>query len=101
MNQPPYRPLGNRYLVLPDSLESEHETIGGIGLTPPPPDPHKRSFEGTVVARGSCAELAIGAKAVYGEYSGYAQTFDGVQYLVLAENEILMEHIVTPFDGPE
>jgi co-chaperonin GroES (HSP10) len=94
MQTPPYRPLGNKYLILPDQTEAESETIGNVTLSAPPPDPHKRSFEGTVVAKGkSCVELEVDDKAVYGEFSGYEREIDGIKYLVLQENEILMEHL--------
>lgn len=99
MNTVAFRPLKDRYLILPDEDKVESETIGNITLSGPPPDPHKRSFEGTVVALGkSCVELEIGDKAVYGEFSGYEQTVDGVKYLVLQEAEILGQHLLTPFD---
>ena len=98
MNTPFFRPIGNRYLVLPDPIEAESETIGDITLSTPK-DPHKQSVEGTIVAKGkSCAELEIGDKVFYGQFSGYDQHLDGTDYKVLQENELLGERIVTPFD---
>lgn len=98
MNSPAFRPIGNRYLVFPDPIEEESETIGEVTLSTPK-DPHKQSVEGTVVAKGkSCTELEIGDKVVYGKYSGYDHALDGTDYKVLQENELLGEHLVTPFD---
>lgn len=98
MNTPAFRPLGHRYLVLPDPVEGESETIGEVTLSTPK-DPHKQSVEGTVVvASQSCMELRAGDKVFYGQFSGYDQHLDGVDYKVLQENEILGEKIVTPFD---
>lgn len=100
MNSPAFRPLGARYLVLPDPVEGESETIGDVTLSVPK-DPHKQSVEGKVVARGkSCTELEVGAKAIYGKYSGYDHNLDGTDYKVLSETEILGEKLETPFDGP-
>ena len=56
---------------------------------------------GTVIAKGKdCEEYQPGAKVLYGKFSGYEQLFDGQNYLILAETEILGERLVTPFDEP-
>ena len=98
MNSPAFRPLGDRYLVLPVPIEGESETIGEVTLSVPK-DPNKQSVEGTIVARGRyCVELQVGAKVFYGQFSGYDQHLDGTDYKVLRENEILGEKLETPFD---
>jgi co-chaperonin GroES (HSP10) len=98
MNEPDFLPLGNRYLVLPDPVEEESETIGDVTLSIPK-DPNKQAEEGTVIARGKTAKLIeVGAKVFYGRYSGYDRQMDGVDYKILQENELLGERIVTPFD---
>lgn len=99
METPLFRPFANKYLVLPDPIEGESETIGGITLTVPR-DPNKQAVEGTVVARGkSCTELQVGEKAVYGKFAGYDLNLDGVDYKVLSENELFGERLTTPFDN--
>jgi chaperonin GroES len=99
MQKPDFRPLGNRYLVLPDPIEGESETIGDVTLSTPK-DPNKQAEEGTVIARGkSCADVETGAKVFYGKFSGYDRKIDGVDYKILQENELLGERIVTPFDA--
>ena len=99
MNKPDFRPFGNRYLVLPDPIEEESETIGDVTLSVPK-DPNKQAEEGTVIARGkSATDVEVGAKVYYGRYSGYDRKIDGVDYKILQENELLGEHFVTPFDA--
>lgn len=85
-------------MVLPDSLGQDSETIGGITLSTPK-DPHKQAIEGTVVAKGkSCVDYELQDKVMYGQFSGYDLKLDGTDYKVLAENELLGQHLVTPFD---
>jgi co-chaperonin GroES (HSP10) len=98
MKKPDFRPLGNRYLILPDPIEGESETIGDVTLSKPK-DPNKQAEEGTVIARGkSCGDVEVGAKVYYGKYSGYDRQIDGVDYKILQENELLGEHFVTPLE---
>lgn len=109
-------PNGRRYLVLPDKVEAKSETIGEYTISERS-DPTKKASEGTVVSigdevyrpdcnnsalglerSGPACKYALGDKVVYGKYSGYEHTFDGVEYKVLAESEILGKRIITPFD---
>ena len=95
---PAFRPFSNRYLVFPDPIEQESETIGSITLTVPK-DPNKQAVEGTVVARGkSCTELEVGQKAAYGKFAGYDLNLDGVDYKVLSENELFGEKLLKPIE---
>ena len=99
MNKPDFRPLGNRYLVLPDPIEGESETIGDVTLSTPK-DPNKQAEEGTVIATGkSCVDAEVGSKVFYGRFSGYDRQIDGIDYKILQENELLGERIRTPFDA--
>ena len=98
MKTPAFLPLGNRYLVLPDPIGQETETIGGVTLSRPK-DENKQADEGTVVAKGkSCVDVEVGSKVYYGRYSGYDRKIGGVDYKIFQENELLGEHLVTPFD---
>lgn len=98
MKTPAFRPGGNRFLVLPDSIGEDTEIIGGITLSTPK-DPHKQAIEGTVVSIGkSCIDYELGDKVMYGQFSGYDLKLEGTDYKVLAENELLGCHLVTPFD---
>jgi chaperonin GroES len=98
MNTPAFKPGGNRYLILPDQLPEETETIGGITLTKVH-DPSKLAIEGTVVAKGkSCIDYELGDKVAFGKFSGYDLKLDGVDYKIFQENEIFGTVLATPFD---
>jgi co-chaperonin GroES (HSP10) len=101
MNTPAFVPGGSRYLVLPDPIGQATETIGGITLTVPK-DPNKQAIEGTVVAKGkSCINYELGDKVMYGQFSGYDLHLDSFDYKVLQENELLGQHLITPFDDDQ
>lgn len=91
MNTPAFRPLGARYLVLPDPVEANATKVGEYTVDRDR-DIHKKSSSGTVVCLGGgCMELSRGARISYGQYSGYEQKLEEVTYIVLQENEILGE----------
>jgi chaperonin GroES len=100
MNNPGFRPNKGRYLILPAEVKGQETKIEGSEYTiDTPRDIHEKPSEGTVVARGNeCTEFAVGDRVLYGKYSGYEQLFDGKNYLILAETEILGERLITPFD---
>ena len=100
-NTTAFRPNKGRYLVLPNPVESQTTKIEGSQYTiESQKDIHAKPSEGTVVAKGKdCTEYEPGARVLYGKFSGYEQLFDGTNYLILAETEILGERLVTPFDG--
>ena len=98
---PAFRPLGNRYLVLPDESKAEETTVGEYTVSRDK-DHHKKSSSGTVIARGKgCTELNVRDRISFGQYNGYAQSVEGVEYLILQESEILGELVATPFDPPD
>lgn len=101
MNQPAFRPIGARYLVLPDELKGEETVIDEYTVSKEA-DHHQKPSEGTVVAKGNgCLECELGAKVLYGKFAGYEQIFDGVKYVVLGEAELLGERIMTLFDDDQ
>lgn len=87
-------------MILPNPVESLTTKIEGSQYTiESQKDIHAKPSEGTVVAKGKdCTEYEPGARVLYGKFSGYEQLFDGTNYLILAETEILGERLVTPFD---
>lgn len=97
---PAFRPLGARYLVLPDPVVAEEKQIGEYRIERDA-DTHKKSSSGTIVAVGDCRYLKPGDRVSYGQYSGYEQKLEGTTYLVLQESEILGEILSTPFDAPD
>lgn len=99
-NTTAFRPNKGRYLILPDPVTAQKTKIEGSQYTiEASKDIHAKPSEGTVIAKGKdCTEYEPSAKVLYGKFSGYEQLFDGVNYLILAETEILGERLVTPFD---
>ena len=88
------RPLDDRVLVKP--IESEEKTAGGIIL----PDAAKeKSIQGEVVAVGPgkmttdgvrvSLELQLGDRVIYSKYGGTEVKFDGQEYLLLREDDVL------------
>lgn len=99
-NQPAFRPFGDRYLVLPDPVESQEMDLGEIKIKTTPTGT-EAPIEGTVVAKGPrTVDAKIGDKVVFGKYSGSPHNLNGVEYKILKEAELMGEHIVTPFDEP-
>jgi len=89
------RPLGDRVVVKP--VEREEVTKGGIFL--PDTASKERPMEGTVMAVGEgrrddngklvTMTVKAGDKIVFAKYSGTEFKVDDVEYLILAEKDIL------------
>ena len=88
------KPLSDRVVIEP--LEAEDKTSGGIYL----PDTAKEKPQmGKVVAAGPgkisdagqkiSMEVKVNDKILYGKYSGTDVTFDGNDYLIMRESDIL------------
>jgi chaperonin GroES len=89
-----FRPLGDRVLV--KRVEEEEKTKGGIII----PDAAKeKPAEGEVIAagngkvdeKGKVRPLAVkkGDRILFGKYSGNEIKIDGVDHLILREDDIL------------
>ncbi len=87
------KPLGDRVIVQPS--EGEERTPSGIVL---PDTAKEKPQEGKVVAVGSGRtedgekiepEVAAGDKVIYSKYGGTEVKVEGVEYLILAERDIL------------
>jgi chaperonin GroES len=89
------RPLGDRVVVKP--AEREEVTKGGIYL--PDTATKERPQEGTVLAIGEGRRddngklipmnVAVGDRVLFAKYSGTEVKIDDVEYLILAEKDIL------------
>ncbi|NJL06414.1 MAG: co-chaperone GroES [Chloroflexaceae bacterium] len=89
------RPLGDRVVVKP--AEREEVTKSGIYL--PDTATKERPQEGTVLAIGEGRRddngklipmnVAVGDKVLFAKYSGTEVKIDEVEYLILAEKDIL------------
>ena len=89
------RPLQDRVLVAP--VEDEEKSAGGLFI---PQSAKEKPQLGKVLAVGNGAidpitfkripmEVQVGDKILFGKYSGNDIKLDGVEMLILKENEIL------------
>jgi len=88
------RPLSDRVLVKRE--DEETKTAGGIVI---PDSAAEKSTFGTVVALGpgrrldngdTCApDLKVGDKVIFGKYSGSEVSFDGEDFIIMREDDIL------------
>lgn len=87
-------PLGDRVVVKPS--EAEEQTEGGIIL---PDTAKEKPQKGEVIAVGPGKksdtgetipmEVKKGDSVIYGKYSGTEFNFEGEEYLIMHENDIL------------
>lgn len=88
------KPLGDRVVIKP--LASEEVTASGIVL---PDTAKEKPQEGKVVAVGQgrllengervAPEVRVGDRVIYSKYAGTEVKYDGEEYLVLNERDIL------------
>ena len=88
------KPLGDRILVKP--VEEEEEKVGGIII---PDTAKEKPQEGKVIAVGlgkilengerQAVSVAVGDKILYGKYSSTEIKYDGEEYLIMREDDIL------------
>jgi chaperonin GroES len=88
------RPLHDRVLI--KRLESAEAMVGGIII---PDTAQEKPQQGEVVAAGNGAllesgkrvelDVKAGDRILFGKYSGSEVKIDGVEYLILREDEIL------------
>ncbi|HLA56355.1 MAG TPA: co-chaperone GroES [Flavobacterium sp.] len=83
------KPLSDRVLIQPSAAEKQ--TISGVYI----PDTAKEKPQtGTVVAVGNGTKdhimtVKIGDTVLYGKYAGTELKFDGKDYLIMKEDDIL------------
>jgi chaperonin GroES len=88
------KPLGDRIVI--ELVESEEKTASGIVL---PDSAKEKPQEGKVVAVGSgrvldsgervALELNEGDRIIFSKYAGTEVKYEGTEYLILRENDIL------------
>jgi len=83
------KPLADRVIVKPAA--AEEKTKGGIII---PDTAKEKPQKGTVVAAGPGKKdepvtVKIGDDVLYGKYSGTEITFEGEDYLIMRESDIL------------
>ena len=88
------KPLADRVVV--KKLEAEDKTAGGIVL---PDTAKEKPQQGEVLAVGAGRfdekgarqpmEVKVGDKVLFAKYSGTEVKIDGVEYLIMAERDLL------------
>lgn len=83
------KPLADRVLILPTA--AEEVTMGGIII---PDTAKEKPLRGTVKAVGNGTKdeemvLKEGDQVLYGKYAGQEIQVDGVDYLIMKQNDIL------------
>ncbi len=79
------KPLGERVLLKP--VASEEKTASGLYI---PGNAQEKPQEAEVVAvGGKVEEINAGDTVIYGKYAGAEITRDGVDYIIMKEEEIL------------
>ncbi|MGM7724270.1 co-chaperone GroES [Metabacillus sp. Hm71] len=88
------KPLGDRVII--ELVESEEKTASGIVL---PDSAKEKPQEGKVVAVGTgrvldsgekvALEVAEGDRIIFSKYAGTEVKYEGTEYLILRESDIL------------
>lgn len=88
------KPLGDRIII--ELVESEEKTASGIVL---PDTAKEKPQEGKVVAVGTGRvldngervelEVSVGDRIIFSKYAGTEVKYQGTEYLILRENDIL------------
>jgi chaperonin GroES len=88
------RPLQDRILV--KRLESEEKTAGGIII---PDNAKEKPMEGQIIAVGNGKKLEdgslhkpdvkVGDKVLFSKYAGSEVKIDGIEHLVMREDDLL------------
>jgi chaperonin GroES len=88
------KPLGDRVVI--ELVQAEEKTASGIVL---PDTAKEKPQEGKVVAVGAgrvlengdrvALELAVGDRIIFSKYSGTEVKYEGAEYLILRESDIL------------
>ena len=89
MSEIKIKPLADRVLIKPE--EAEDKTASGIII---PDSAKEKPQRGKVVAAGPGTEdekmeVKVGDIVLYGKYSGTELTFDGKDYLIMKQSDIL------------
>ena len=83
------KPLSDRVLILPNP--AEEKTAGGLII---PDTAKEKPLVGKVIAVGPGTkdvqmEVKVGDQVLYGKYAGQEIQIDGVDYLMMKQNDIL------------
>lgn len=89
MSEVKIRPLGTRVLI--ETVEAEQKTASGIYI---PDSAKEKPQKGKVVATGKGTEeepmeVKVGDTVMYGKYAGTELQYDGKDYLIMSQSDIL------------
>jgi chaperonin GroES len=89
MSKVKIRPLGSRVLVEP--VEAEQKTASGIII---PDSAKEKPQRGKVIACGKGTEkepmeVKVGDFVMYGKYGGTELQYEGIDYLIMNQSDIL------------
>lgn len=89
MSKVKIKPLGTRVLVEP--TQAEQKTVSGIII---PDSAQEKPQQGVVVAAGKGSEsdpmeVKVGDKVMYGKFAGTELNFEGNDYIIIEQNDIL------------
>jgi chaperonin GroES len=84
------RPINDRVVVKP--AEAEQKTKGGIII---PDTAKEKPQRGEVIAvgpgkEGNLMTVQVGDTVLYGKYAGQEFSYDGEEYLIMREDDILV-----------
>ena len=83
------KPLADRVLVKPAT--AEEKTVGGIII---PDSAKEKPFKGEVIATGKGTKdeemvLKAGDQVLYGKYAGTEIEWNGEQYIIMRQSDVL------------
>jgi chaperonin GroES len=82
------KPIGDRVLILAD--KAEEKTSFGIYI---PDNAKEKPLKGTVIAVGNGIDKPLTVKVddrvLYGKYAGTEVNYDGIDYIIMRESDIL------------
>jgi chaperonin GroES len=83
------KPLSDRVLILPNP--AEEKTAGGLFI---PDTAKEKPLTGKVVAVGPGTaevkmEVSVGDTVIYGKYSGTELNYEGENYLIMKQSDIV------------
>lgn len=90
MSKITFKPINDRVVVKP--LPAEEKTKGGIII---PDTAKEKPQQGEVVAVGPGKEgvklnVSVGDRVLYGKYAGQELNYNGDEYLIMREDDILV-----------
>ena len=84
------KPINDRVVLKP--AKAEEKTAGGIII---PDTAKEKPQRGEIVAvgpgkDGNAMTVSVGDAVLYGKYAGQEMTYEGVDYLIMREDDILV-----------